>query len=370
MNAHFYKSIVSVVMIVVLVLGLVPFTSAQETVLPPLSEPGPYGVRVQALAFVDESRDDWEVKTFIWYPADKAQGTPLGVGTSLLKDGPPDRSGAPYPLIVFSHGWQGAPAQMSDTIEHLVSHGYIVAGPQHHDTQPLRFELVDRPLDILVVLEGLSAISEGDLAGMIDPDNVGLMGYSQGGDAVLQMLGLLRDPVHYASWCAEHPDLRAWDCNPPPRVGSWPLDEITAYRAQLGLQNTPGGQWAPFGDERVRAVLAMAPGDFPLTTEDMLASVITPTMILHGNHDEYCDYEGNAVRTYTHLGTEDRYLITVINGFNRAFTIQQQVVPRHYATAFFGYYLQDDESYKPYLTEEHLPDLRYVKLAWGPYEGD
>jgi predicted dienelactone hydrolase len=349
--------------------GLATSTAAQETTLPPLTEPGPYGVRLQAMTFVDESRDDWELKTFIWYPADKTKGTPIKPGGLVLKDAPPDRSGAPYPLIVYSHGWTRTPAELSDTLEHLASQGYVVAAPQHYDTQPIRFELVDRPLDILLVLDGLAALTEGDLAGMIDTDNVGLMGYSMGADATLEMLGLLRDPVHFASWCAEHPDLATWDCNPPPSHGQTPLDEITTYRAQLGLQNTPDGQWAPFGDERIRAVLAMAPGEFPLTTQDMLAAVTTPTMILHGTKDAYCDYECNAVRIYTDLGTEDRYLISVINGDHTTFTLQQKV-PQHFATAFFGYYLQGDETYQPYLTPEHLPAWSSPKLAWGPYEAE
>jgi predicted dienelactone hydrolase len=350
-------------------LAITPLAGAQETPTPPLTEPGPYGVGQVRMTFIDESRGDRELETDIWYPVDKARGTPIVPGGRVL-NAPPDRSGAPYPLIVFSHDYRSF-GELADTLEHLASQGYVVAAPWHHDTQPFRYELVDRPLDILVVLDGLAAITEGDLAGMIDTDNVGLMGFSMGGDTVLQMLGLLRDPVHFASWCAEHPDLTTWDCNPPPDFGPWPLDEITAYRAQLGLQNTPDGQWAPFGDERVRAVFAIAPGEFPLTTEDLLASVTTPTMILHGTNDTVCDYEGNAVRTYTHLGTEDRYLITAIDVTYWVFETQhQQQVPQHFATAFFGYYLQGDETYQPYLTPEHLLDWSYPKLVWGPYESE
>jgi len=357
------------VLVIMALAGLVNSTAAQETTFPPLTEPGPYGVGMQVMTFVDESRGDWEVDTYIWYPVDKTKGTPLRYGSLVLKDAPPDRSGAPYPLIVYSHGWLGVPGEWPKAIEHLASHGYVVAAPQHHDTQPFRYELVDRPLDILVVLDGLAAITEGDLTGMIDTDNVGLMGFAQGGQAGLQMLGLMRDPVHYASWCADHPELTTWDCNPPAFAGRWPLDEITAYRAQLGLENMPDGRWAPFGDERIRAVLVMALGCFPLTTEDMLAAVTTPTMILQGTNDPLIDYEGNAVDTYTHLGTDDRYLITVINGAHGAFR-QWQQVPQHFATAFFGYYLQGDETYEPYLTPEHLPDWRSPELAWGPYEAE
>ncbi|MBT5956233.1 MAG: hypothetical protein HOG97_05670, partial [Candidatus Marinimicrobia bacterium] len=135
---------------------------------------------------------------------------------------------------------------------------------------------------------------------------------------------------------------------------------------KLGLEGLPDGRWQPFGDDRIRAVLTMAPCYFPLTTEDMLAEVTTPTMILHGTHDSSCDYEGNAVRTYTHLGTEDRYLITLIKGTHHDLLSRQ--ISQHFATAFFGYYLHDDEAYMPYLTPEGLPPWTLPSLAWGPYE--
>lgn len=92
-------------------------------------------------------------------------------------------------------------------------------------------------------------------------------------------------------------------------------------------------------------------------------------MILQGNGDQYFDYEGNAVDTYTHLGTEDRYLITVINGDHHSFSDYEEL-PQHFATAFFGYYLRGDATYQPYLTPEHLPDWSFLELAWGPVEAE
>ena len=109
---------------------------------------------------------------------------------------------------------EGNSAQLSQVMEHLASQGYVVAAPQHHDTAPFKFELVDRPLDIMLVLDGVAAISDGDLAGMINTNNVGLMGYSLGGAAASQMLGLVRDPAHFAAWCAEHAELALPDCVP------------------------------------------------------------------------------------------------------------------------------------------------------------
>ena len=342
---------------------------AQSTDLPPLTEPGPYGVRLKILHLVDPSRENWTLDTLVWYPADKTDATPVRRGSLNLRDALPDRSGAPYPLIIFSHGWLETSSQLSQVMEHLASQGYVVAAPTHHDTTPLKFELVDRPLDIMLVLDQLAAITDGDLAGMIDTNNVGLMGYSAGGGAVLEMLGLARDPTYYVAWCAQHLELKTWDCNPPAWVGHWDFDAIAEYRAQLGLQALPDGTWAPFGDERIHAVLALAPLGVALTTEEMQAAVTTPTMILMGTRDELLDYEGNAVRTYTYLGTDDRYLITLVGGTHMFYPAHQEV-PLHFAVAFFGDYLKGDNTYAPYLTAEHLPTFRSITLAWGPYAGE
>ena len=57
----------------------------------PLTEPGPYGARLIRPVFVDESRDDWKIDTFVFFPADKTQGTPVMGGSLILRDAPADR---------------------------------------------------------------------------------------------------------------------------------------------------------------------------------------------------------------------------------------------------------------------------------------
>ena len=332
--------------------------------LAPLTEPGPYGVGLKLLDFVDEQREDWHLETYVWFPADAEQGRPLNPNSPLRIGAIMDLSGVPYPLIVYSHGGGSYNTDLSHVAEQLASQGYVVAAPQHHDTQEAynAREYVDRPLDIMLVMHELAALTDGDLAGIIDTDNVGLMGWSLGAVASFQMLGLQSDPVHFEVWCAEHPEA-ILDCE-----GSL-LEETASYRAQLGLQSMPDGTWEPFGDARIHAVLVFAPCFFPLTNEAMLAAVTTPTVILHGTVDQGCDYEGNAVRTYTHLGTEDRYLITLVKGDHMIY-YNQQPIPQHFATAFFGTYLKNDESYRPYLTPEGLPISRFPGLVWGPYKAE
>src|SRR5690349_11969487 len=124
-----------------LLLGLMPLT-AQENRLP--SEAGMYQVGVQILNLTDESRDGRAVQTFVWYPALVSDDAPLPY--------PVDTSGAPYPLIIFSHGGGGVPIDGMDLfITHLVSQGFVVAAPSHEDTQEAWKGIVDRPLDVLFV---------------------------------------------------------------------------------------------------------------------------------------------------------------------------------------------------------------------------
>ena len=92
-----------------------PTVSAQA-----LAERGPFAVGVATLTLVDESRptdangsytgaDSRTLVTEVWYPAE-------GSVTELeIRDAPLDRSKAPYPLIVFSHGYTGTVASPPPT---------------------------------------------------------------------------------------------------------------------------------------------------------------------------------------------------------------------------------------------------------------
>lgn len=338
------------------------YVQAQTVDYPSLTEPGSYGVRIQKLTFVDQSRGDWKLDTYVWYPADKTKGKPAIAGSPLMKDSPPDLSGAPYPLVIYSHGHTGTFGEVTDFKIHLASQGYVVVAPQYHDTDPSKHEFVDRPLDLQLVLRELAAIKEGDLSGMIDMENIGLIGYSQGAVVSLQMLGLVNDPASYTAWCKAHPEMNTLDC------AFIRLAETEAYRKQLGLTTLPDGRWTPFSDKRIRAVLTIAPCGFPLTTEDSLASVTTPILIIHGTQDLSCDYQNDAVRLYNHLASDDRYLITVVMGMHEIGYDAKYAM--HFGSAFFGYYLKGDKAYQPYLTADHLPKLSYFDLVWGPYKKD
>lgn len=341
------------------------YISAQEeSAALPLAAEGPYGVGFQWMSFVDENRQDRQVQTAIWYPAIVPQGeTEQGLTRGLL-DAEPDSAEAPYPLILYSHGYGGNPLEAAYFNAHLASYGFVVAGMEHHCGNAPTC-LTDRPLDVLYILDqlGQSRISFTD---MIDNSIVGVAGYSDGAYTALALSGAQIDPEYFLSWYAEHQDdstILSIDLWIPP----W--DEISDYRAQFAPPLEAGEMWPPFSDERIQAVMPMAPCYGPLFGEQGLAAAHVPGFLIGATNDSACSYERDAVFMYEHLGSEERYLLSLIDqghlvGADPLFVDYF----KHFSVAFFGFYLQGVEDYADYLTEPYIAG--FDDLAWGAYEGN
>ena len=140
----------------------------------------------------------------MWYPAaagatgDTTLKAHLRDGTTevsligrAMRDAAPAATADPYPLVLLSHGYPGNRFLMSHLGENLASKGYVVASIDHTDSTyrtqaAFGSTLVNRPLDQLFVLDEMARINAdgaSDLAGMIDTDNTGLIGYSMGATA-------------------------------------------------------------------------------------------------------------------------------------------------------------------------------------------
>ncbi|HVR74960.1 MAG TPA: hypothetical protein VMT52_11535 [Planctomycetota bacterium] len=133
---------------------------------PPFASPGPWPVGVRRITLTDRSREDAYLAghrvlvTEVWYPAvDEVKGQePVEfldffaphpeAGEAFVrhfKGEPADanarfrsvavRDARPrtgrFPLLVFSHGNGGVRHQNLSQLEHLASHGYVVASPDH-----------------------------------------------------------------------------------------------------------------------------------------------------------------------------------------------------------------------------------------------
>lgn len=106
-------------------------------------------------------------------------------------DAPPPTAGRPYPLVVFSPGFDVDPAVYTPLVSAWVGAGYIVAEPYFPFTAEgapggvNESDLVQHPADLRSVIDtmvGLSSAPAGVLSGMVDPARIGVAGHSDGGD--------------------------------------------------------------------------------------------------------------------------------------------------------------------------------------------
>jgi predicted dienelactone hydrolase len=226
--------------------------------VPSLPEPtGPYQVGTRTFYLVDASRQEiYAGKTGeprrlmlqVWYPANPAPGSRpaawmphaeiiapaiakyLGLPafsldhlvlarTHAFTEAPLDSSAAPYPLLIYVHGWNGFRAVATHQMEELASHGYVVAALDHtygsivtvlpdgqvaynnpnaliENGSELQLQQSARRLveqwvdDIDFALAQLAEMNGGEkaagLAGAIDLERIGIFGHSIGGGATIQ----------------------------------------------------------------------------------------------------------------------------------------------------------------------------------------
>jgi len=156
------------------------------------------------------------VLTAIWYPTLQAETTfqyPNGFASPMAPNAAVADCGR-YPLVVFSHGFGGCGTQSTFFTEALARAGYIVAAPDHKDSQckidrPGHMSLIgllrnseepflrpkkwtddtyrDRYHDMETVID--SMLKDPQFARSIDSSRIGAAGHSLGGYTVMGLAG-------------------------------------------------------------------------------------------------------------------------------------------------------------------------------------
>ena len=260
---------------------LQPLTSAQ------VLQPGPFAVGSTTMTFVDTSRPTMPNRTYpgapsrtlvteIWYPTD-VQATAPAVET---RDAPLAHSGAPYPLVIYSHGFTSTRTGGTFLARHLASYGYVVGAPDFPLSNstapggPNFLDLGNQPGDVHFLIDQLLALSAdttGAFAGSIDAARIGLTGLSMGGSTTFL--------------ATFHPTLR---------------------------------------DPRVRAAAPMA-GVTCFLGPDFYAQTSVPLLIVHGDIDAIVPYQANAVFAFGEAHPP-KYLVTIAAGSHTGFTDGIEVV--------------------------------------------
>jgi predicted dienelactone hydrolase len=281
----------------------------------PYASKGDYQVQAVDVAFACPRRPKRTLRARIWYPVSRHQHR--------------------LPLMLYSHyltGWRTAPPFIC---EHLASHGFVTAAVDHEDPYPDWPVLVDRPLDMLALLNWLSVDREWNTK--LDFERIGAAGYSMGGTTALMLGGARINPPYYLDWCGQ-PQPSTEEGRDMKRFTRW-WDQLAAYRASFG--SVEDMLWTSFTDSRIAAVLAMAPWGAPLFGEAGINCIQIPTCIIGGTNDKNAVYERDQVFIFNHLTSPEGTLVSIQDeGHQMVYAPGIQDVLNHYATAFFSYHLR------------------------------
>jgi predicted dienelactone hydrolase len=345
---------------------------------------------------------DRHIFVTIWYPAASGDaktvahydrhpgagpGTPYGDSAQFPQTGFAIADAAPLkgkaPLVIYSHGFTNWAAATSQLAEVLASRGYVVASIDHDDI-PFKdaasagFAFVDtssgRARDQRAVARQLRAWS-GEasfaLAGVYDPDNLALMGYSMGGFGAIESAGAGYDSAG-----------KLFHQLPKPAFDGL-LDDAAAP--------IPG----------LKAVVLLAPwgGEQRAWSAAALAKIHVPTLVIDGDHDDIAGFQDGVRWIYDNLKSSDRYLLVFENArhnivgveappasFGSFSTVEKwdepvwrkdriQAIDDHFIVAFLDRELRQDAAMDSYLNPptQHSSDgtwpIKPGESVGGQYAG-
>lgn len=182
---------------------------------------------VSSLAFADSvgvreiqaqsSERGKPLDVMVWYPAaDGGEQVLVGdnklfVGTEAFKDAPA-KTGQ-FPLVLMSHGSGGNVRGLGWLASKLAEAGYIVAAPNHPgttsgDSLPSETPKIwQRTRDLSDVLDRMT--TDADFAKSLDAARIGVVGFSLGGAAAMEIAGARASLDAYIRYCNEY---TLWDC--------------------------------------------------------------------------------------------------------------------------------------------------------------
>jgi predicted dienelactone hydrolase len=254
-----------------------------------------------------------------------------------LADAPPDPSGGPYPLVVYSHGFGIYRQSAAYMLEHLASYGFVVIAPDHHEfwdpeNSDIADSTVERPMDMQQTIAYADTLTGpgGDLAGLIDTEQLTVAGYSYGGYTALAAAGGLVDTAAFNARCHDAP------------AGTEFADVFCKYivpreaelAALAGLESLPEGAWPSWGDPRVKAVVSIAGS--PIIQNEGLREVTVPLLDLVGSLDTGGEGAQSARDIYENVSSSQKALVTFMNGEHLIFNWQCDVVPGFIELGFFS----------------------------------
>lgn len=275
----------------------------------------------------------------------------------------------PAPVVVLTHGFGANRENYAYYAEHLTSHGFAVAAPEHigsnlqYRQEFLAGELPDllspveylsRSYDISNTLDDLEELvaSQPEWAARLDLENVGVFGNSLGGSTALSVAGATLDTARLQQQCT--------DAN---------LTLNLAYVLQCPARHLPPVDY-DLRDERIDGAIAAYPLTNALFGPAGMADLDIPTLLFSGSHDVIAPPVQEQVEPFlwlqapdqylaligggTHFSTSDDAYITNFPGFLKP---PSTALGRDYlqglSVAFFRHYLENDTAALAYLSSDY-----------------
>ncbi|MFB2839300.1 alpha/beta hydrolase [Floridanema evergladense] len=317
--------------------------------LPDLKEPGKYSYTKQVKTLRDASRQrEFIVELYL----------------------PEVPNGEKIPVVVISNGIGTKLDRYDYLAQHLASHGFAVAIPQHPDSDDIQQQAffqglspqmfkttayINRPLDVSYMLDELDRLNSSEFKGQLNLQQVGLFGNSFGGDTALSLAGA---QINF--------DQLKKDCTPEKNLVK--LSLLIHCQALELPEKTYN-----FRDNRIKAVSVLFPGSSSLYGEAGLSKINIPVLWGAVDKDIFSPLLIEQAPAFSWLKTKEKYLIiaTKLDHLNLNFsalssiaspdrevadkvTIKEPEVAKSYLKAlnlaFFRAYLTNDSNYLPYLS--------------------
>lgn len=187
------------------------------------------------------------------------------------------------PLVVISHGHGGSDLGHHDLAVYLAGHGFVVATLEHpgdnfHDTSGTGRPVVldGRPIQVKATIDML--LDDPHWKGLVDPDRIGVTGFSAGGYTALMLVGAVPRFDLFIDHCKQYPD-DTDTCDPLKKLQQ--EGKVTAALTALREGLT---RWGSTDDPRVKAAFVMAPLSL-IFDKAGLASIDRPVFLYYGQND-------------------------------------------------------------------------------------
>lgn len=245
------------------------------------------------LTFLDPL-DDQPMHAIAFYPSSDPQGvTSLGSYTVQATE-EAKIAASHFPMLMLSHGNTGTPLALHDLATSLARKGFVVVAVLHpgdnykdHSRLGTLSNLYGRPMQISAAIT--ATLADPRLSAYVRGDQVGVIGYSAGGETALILAGAQPDLERLRSYCQERPD---------DRDACTTQGELIADRDDL----------VPIADPRVGALLLMAPLSL-MFGRQTLADVHVPVLLYSGDKDQLVDPDKNADALARKLPVEPEFKV-------------------------------------------------------------